>query len=230
MVFSSLLALAFAALPALAQTDFSSAHNVTAIGGTWSSGSQQVVTGSGFANPATLSFTYPNVTGVSFAFSEDGWYETARYRFVSNGSSPNCITGVVLWHHGSYTFNDNGSITLNPLADGFQQVQDPCAAESNFIQQYNTTEIYQLWSITEDTNGPLLRLYDSGSAPLAPMSQVYSTPNILPQKLLNNGTEATITGTSSSLFVSSASRQWAPAELVSLASSVFAVGVASLLL
>ena len=43
----SAVAVALAALsPALAQTDFSSAHNVTSIAGTWSSGSKQVVTGS----------------------------------------------------------------------------------------------------------------------------------------------------------------------------------------
>ena len=41
-----LLTLALAAIPsAFAQTDFTAAHNITPITGTWSSGSKQVVTG-----------------------------------------------------------------------------------------------------------------------------------------------------------------------------------------
>ena len=85
MFLASIIAVALAAIPsALAQTDFTAAHNVTPISGTWSSGSRKVVTGSvsatqesrcrqeahclkGFANPANMTFTYPSVTGVSFA-------------------------------------------------------------------------------------------------------------------------------------------------------------------
>lgn len=37
--------------------------------GTWSSGSQHVVTGPGFANPVNMSFTYPSTTGISYSFT-----------------------------------------------------------------------------------------------------------------------------------------------------------------
>lgn len=46
MFFTPIIAVALAALPsALAQADYSAAHNVTPISGTWSSGSKKVVTG-----------------------------------------------------------------------------------------------------------------------------------------------------------------------------------------
>lgn len=64
---------------------YNSIHNVTTIYGTWSSGSQNVVTGyvslslvcmlcarltsfmQGFAQPANMSFTYPKTTGMSYS-------------------------------------------------------------------------------------------------------------------------------------------------------------------
>ena len=46
MFIPTVLALAFAAIPSALAQDFSAAHNVTPISGTWSSGSKKVVTGS----------------------------------------------------------------------------------------------------------------------------------------------------------------------------------------
>jgi hypothetical protein len=171
------------------QIVYDSIHNATGIGGTWSSGAQNVMTGPGFANPANLSFTYPATTGVSYSFTNDGFYEISRYRFTSNGSQPTCITGVVVWVHGTYTLNPNGSISMVPLGDGYQQVQDPCAAVSNFIQPYNDTEYYVSWRIYEDPNtGFHLHLFQFDGSPLAYMYQVSKTPNMLPTQLLRNVT------------------------------------------
>lgn len=133
----------------------------------------------------------------------------------------------MLWHHGHYVFNDNGSITLQPLTDGYQQVQDPCAAETNFIQQYDTQELYTHWNIFTDTDGPKMYLYDSGGAPLAPLFQVYSTANILPEELLRNST--TTVSDSTLIALNSGVHHWGPADTISLLSGVFALGVASLL-
>ena len=61
----SAVAVALAALsPALAQTDFSSAHNVTSIAGTWSSGSKQVVTGSVSALVVDQVLAYSSFVGI----------------------------------------------------------------------------------------------------------------------------------------------------------------------
>jgi hypothetical protein len=168
-------------------------HNKTSLTGTWSSGSKAVVTGSGFANPANMSFTYPKVTGISFSFTDDNHYEVARYRFNSNASEPNCITGVVLWAHGKVTFNSNdGSLVLTPLGDGYQQIQDPCAAVSNFVEIYNETETMKDWRIYQDpTDGFKLHLFQFDGAPLAPMFQVSTNPIMLPTRLLRNVTQPT---------------------------------------
>lgn len=174
-----------------AQIVYDSIHNVTSLQGTWSSGSQHVLTGPGFANPANVSFIYPKTTGLSYSFTNDGFYEISRYRFTSNGSDPTCITGVVLWVHGTYVLEPNGSIITTPFGDGYQQVQDPCAAVSNFIQFYNDTEYYQSWRIFLDPNtGPHLNLYQFDGSPLPPMFLISTTPNMLPTRPLRNVTAA----------------------------------------
>jgi Chaperone for protein-folding within the ER, fungal len=108
---------------------------------------------------------------------------------VFPGSQPTCITGIINWVHGTYALNSNGSITMTPMGDGYQQIQDPCAAVSNFIENYNDTELYQEWRIFIDaTFGPKLHLFQFDGFPLAPQFQVSTTPNMLPTQLLRNVT------------------------------------------
>ena len=108
-------------------------------------------------------------------------------RFQSNGSQPNCIVGVVLWQHGKYQFLSNGSIVANPIPiDGRMQVQDPCAAKSNVIMQFNTSVLFQSWSIFQDVQrGPKLQLYRFDGAPLHPMYRIADPPNMLPTQTLS---------------------------------------------
>jgi len=180
---------------------YDSAHNATPIIGTWSSGSQHVVTGPGFANPAQETFNYPNTTGVGYSFSDDGWYEIARYRFASNASEPNCIIGTVVWAHGNYELVPNGSIILTPVGDGYQQVQAPCAATSNFIQNYNFTELFLSWQIFMDTTfGPKLHLFQFDGSPVAPLFRLSDEPNMLPKRPLRNVTAGVVTTTSDGLI------------------------------
>ncbi|KAJ3735498.1 chaperone for protein-folding within the ER, fungal-domain-containing protein [Lentinula guzmanii] len=192
--FTFALAFLLATVPICVHAD------ISVIVGSWSSGSMNVQTGSGFANPAQTSFTYPNTSGISYSFSSqdsttegDPWYEIARYRFTSNGSQPNCITAVMNWVHGTYAQADNGSIILTPNGDGYQQIQDPCAAVSNFIENYNDTELLAngYYTFTDPTLGLALQLYAFDGSPLAPMYQVSSTPNMLPTQQLRNVTVAT---------------------------------------
>ncbi len=91
------------------------------------------------------------------------------------------------WVHGTYTQNDNGSLTMHPFGDGFQQIQAPCAAVSNFMENYNLTELYQGWAVNADPiDGPLLQLYQFDGSPLAPMFLVSTSPNMLPTQALRN--------------------------------------------
>ncbi|KAM6494254.1 Chaperone for protein-folding within the ER, fungal domain containing protein [Amanita muscaria] len=188
MIFTHLLVLTLA--PVLIAQDLTSDHNTTSLTGTWSSGSKAVLTGSGFANPVKQTFNYPPTTGISFSFTDDFFYEIARYRFNSNGSEPTCITGVMNWVHGTYILQPNGSITMTPTgSDGYQQIQDPCGAISNFIEPYNDTELYQQWRIyTDPQQGFKLHLFQFDGSPLAPQFLVSPTPNMLPTGLIRNTT------------------------------------------
>jgi hypothetical protein len=70
--------------------------------------------------------------------TDDGFFEEAQYRYNSNPADPRCITAFILWQHGRYSLNNNGSLTLYPFsADGRIQVQDPCAAVTNLITYYD---------------------------------------------------------------------------------------------
>ncbi|KIY52449.1 hypothetical protein FISHEDRAFT_24639, partial [Fistulina hepatica ATCC 64428] len=185
------LVLAFLAPAAVAQdVVYGKEHNATTLWGTWSSGSGAVLTGSGFAIPSNETFIYPNNTGISYSFTDDGYYEISRFRFVSNASYPSCITGTMIWVHGKYDFVTNGSIILYPVfSDGYQQVQDRCAADSNFMQDYNYTELIDHWLIGEDaTKGYYLQLYTYDGSALAPQYQVSTTPIMLPTYRLRNST------------------------------------------
>ncbi|KAF8657327.1 hypothetical protein AX16_002249 [Volvariella volvacea WC 439] len=199
MILSSILGLVLVALAPFthAQLDpdevivYDAIHNATPIVGTWSSGSRAVSTGSGFANPARMSFTYPLNTGISYSFDEEGNYEIARYRFIGNGSHPTCIVGVISWVHGTYELLFNGSIVMTPFGDGYQQVQDPCAAVSNLIEPFNFTEFYTNWRIFMDpVQGAKLHLFQYDGAPLAPQYRISETPNMLPTRLLRNVSRA----------------------------------------
>jgi len=186
---------------ALAQDPFGPAHNTTPITGTWSSGTQQVVPGEGFANPAAETFFYPRTAGVGYSFSDDGWYELARFRFVANGSQPDCITSTVVWAHGLYDLLDNGSIILTPAGDGYQQVQARCnQANSNFIQNYNETELMASWRIfTDVTFGPKLHMWDASNTAVAPLFRLSDQPNMLPKMKLRNNETTVVTTTQAGL-------------------------------
>ncbi|KAH8829798.1 ROT1 protein [Flagelloscypha sp. PMI_526] len=180
-------------------TTFGPGGNVSSLEGLWSSGSGAVLTGDGFANPMNRSFTYPDTAGVAVSFTNDGWFELSRYRFISNGSEPTCIKGVIGWLHGEYKTFPNGSLHLYPLEDGFQQIQDPCAAVSNFIENYNGTEYYTAWQVYQDTSkGLTARLYQFDGQPYPPMQQRSATPNMLPKQKLANATSTASNGGSGS--------------------------------
>jgi len=197
-----------------------------------------VVTGSGFATPAQESFTYPPTTGMSYSFTADGFYEIARYRMTSNGTVPNCITGVMNWSHGTYVLASNGSIVMTPFGDGYQQIQDPCAAISNFIENYNYTELYVLWNIYQDSvKGYTLQLYQFDGSPLPPQYLVSTSPNMLPTQPLRNVTAAT-TSTTAKRDVQDAAvananaggRRWEATSLTALLAVISGLALASLLL
>ncbi|GFZ48587.1 Protein rot1 [Saitozyma sp. JCM 24511] len=171
---------------ARAQGDLSATNNVTGLAGTWSS-NPSVSTGGDFCIPAEMKFNYPNNTGISYSFTDTGFFEEAQYRYTANASNPSCIQATIFWQHGKFGLNDNGSITLYPFSsDGRIQVQDPCAATTNIITYYNQQTLYADWGITIDQSTGnyrlLLNRFDGAKMPY--MFLTARPPNMMPTQVL----------------------------------------------
>lgn len=80
-----------------------------------------------------------------------------------------------------------------PFGDGYQQVQDTCAAVSPVIDFFNTTELYLSWNTVQDaTDGMLLNLQSFDGTPVPRLYLVSTEPNMLPtQSLTNSSVELT---------------------------------------
>ncbi|KAK8853097.1 hypothetical protein IAR55_003798 [Kwoniella newhampshirensis] len=189
MLASALTTFTFALLASpsvFAQGDLSAANNLTDLEGTWSS-NPAVSTGGDFCIPAEMKFNYPANTGISYSFTNDGFFEEAQYRYTANASNPSCITAFILWQHGTYTLNDNGSLTLHPFGpDGRIQVQDPCAATTNIITYYNQQTMFADWGIVVDTTSGnyQLNLNRFDGAKLPYMYLTAKPPNMMPTQIL----------------------------------------------
>jgi hypothetical protein len=70
--------------------------------------------------------------------------------------------------------------------DGRIQIQDPCAAQSNVILQFNTTLLFSSWRIFSDPQrGPKLQLYAFDGSPMSPMFLKATPPNMMPTQTLS---------------------------------------------
>ncbi|KAH7103097.1 chaperone for protein-folding within the ER, fungal-domain-containing protein [Auriculariales sp. MPI-PUGE-AT-0066] len=143
-------------------------HNTTVLTGTWSSGFGMVETGMDFCDVEKKTFNVGKVAGISYSFTEDGFWEQAEFRFESNPAKPSCPTAKILFQHGTFTFETDGSLILTPfIEDGLVQVQNPCSAHSSSIQQFNATILISQWRIFTDpiTNAAHLHLFRFDGAP-----------------------------------------------------------------
>jgi len=155
----SALYLALSALPLSRSPSHLAAaqSNLTSLAGTWSSGSGAVVTGPGFADPMNNNrpFIYPSNTGIAYSFTDDGYFETAWYRFQANASKPACPTAMLYWQHGTYTVNSNGSLSMNPAPfreDGRIQTENPCTPQTAVLAEYAEFEMWDRWEIKIDSH------------------------------------------------------------------------------
>lgn len=108
----------------------------------------------------------------------------------TTGTDPRCIIGVIQWQHGQYRTLANGSLVLVPFAeDGRQQIQNPCAAQSNVLRQFNQTTLFDSWRIFVDPQGnDKLHLFRFDGFPFPPEFRVSDTPTMLPTTTLTNTT------------------------------------------
>ncbi|KAK6337725.1 Reversal of tor2 lethality [Orbilia brochopaga] len=164
------------------------AANVTSLEGTWTSKSDTVVTGPDIYDPIGERLIEPRLPGTAFSFTADGHFEEAIYNVVGNPTTPGCPTAIIIWQHGKYTLNKNGSLTLFPFeSDGRKLWSDPCKQSKSVYTRYNQTELYRSWDIVlDDYRGQYrLNLYKFDGAPMNPLYLTYKPPQMLPTTTLN---------------------------------------------
>ncbi|KAJ5193825.1 Chaperone endoplasmic reticulum protein-folding [Penicillium cf. griseofulvum] len=162
--------------------------NANDLFGTWTTKSRDVFTGPGFYDPLNDKLIEPNLTGISYSFDDDGNYESAYYRAISNPTDPSCPGGIMQWQHGSYTVFGNGTLILTPIAvDGRQLLSDPCRKQSGHYTRYNTTEEFKEVTVEIDKFNRIKRLdlTRADGSTVNPMFLAYQPPKMLPTTTLN---------------------------------------------
>lgn len=170
--------------------DYGPWSNKSSLVGTWSTKSQMVLTGPDFYDPVDELLIEPALPGISYSFTEDGFWEEAIYQVTSNGSMPTCATGSLIFQHGTYELADNGTLTLYPFeVDGRQLLSDPCgySKDSSLYSRYNQTEVFSKFQVYVDLYYGRYRLdlYQFDGSPMPPMYLVYRPPNMLPTITMN---------------------------------------------
>ncbi|KAL6717171.1 Reversal of tor2 lethality [Lecanora helva] len=156
--------------------------------GTWTTKSRKVVTGPGFYDPVNEKMFEPPLTGFSYSFTDDGYFEEAYYRAISNPTNPECPQGIIQWQHGKYQKNANGSLSLFPFeVDGRQLLSDPCSYHNSVFTRYKQFELFKDYQVLTDPYSKALRLnlFGFDGAPLNPMYLAYKPPQMLPTQTLN---------------------------------------------
>ncbi|CEH12740.1 Chaperone, endoplasmic reticulum protein-folding, fungi [Ceraceosorus bombacis] len=158
--------------------------------GTWSSGSGGVSTGLGFFNPGNNSFILPKTSGQSYSFTQDGFWEQALYLFSPTAKDPKCKQAQLIWQHGSFRQNGNGSLTLTPFeGDGRQLIQSGCTHTSESIVAYDQAEYMQGFNIRLDmhygSGAYYLQMFEFDGTPKPWLWQTYNPPQMLPTQQLH---------------------------------------------
>lgn len=168
--------------------------------GTWSSKSNTVFTGPGFYDPVDELLIEPALPGISYSFTEDGFYEEATYQVTSNATNHSCPVAVMIYQHGTYETPSNGSLELNPFeVDGRQLLSQPCVDNGvSTYSRYNQSELFRNYELSIDQyHGRYkLQLYAWDGTKQQPLYLAYRPPMMLPTETLNPTEAALATGTS----------------------------------
>ncbi|QLQ81348.1 hypothetical protein HG537_0F01090 [Torulaspora globosa] len=165
------------------------ASDKSSLAGTWSSKSNQVFTGPGFYDPVDELLIEPSLPGISYSFTEDGFFEQASYQVSGNPRNPACPVAALTFQHGEYELQDNGTLVLHPIeVDGRQLVSDPCNDKGvSTYSRYNQTVTFKSFNVQiDDYHGIYrLQLYQFDGSPMQPLYLAYRPPMMLPTETLN---------------------------------------------
>ncbi|EGC41526.1 conserved hypothetical protein [Histoplasma capsulatum var. duboisii H88] len=156
--------------------------------GTWTTKSMKVFTGSAFYDPIKDRLKEPSLTGISYSFTADGFYEEAYFRAVSNPTTPECPSGIMQFQHGTYRVEPNGSMILTPFdSDGRQLISNRCAGKYAEYTRYTQKEVFQRYEILIDPYNRVERLnmFQFDGSPLNPMYLALRQPQMHPTHTLN---------------------------------------------
>ncbi|KAG5518867.1 hypothetical protein PMAC_002398 [Pneumocystis sp. 'macacae'] len=151
--------------------------------GTWTSKSWTVFTGPSFYDPVVDKMFPPKLTGISYSFTDDGYFEESLYRVSSNPTVPECSISVMQWQHGTFQKLDNGSLLLNPFPnDGRQILSNPCLGMTSRYTRFSVRELIIKYDVTIDQyyKGYKLQLYQFDGTPVQPLYLAYFPPQMLP--------------------------------------------------
>lgn len=167
--------------------------------GTWSSKSNTVFTGPGFFDPANELLIEPDLPGISYSFTADGYYEEALYRVTANPVQHECPTAVLIYQHGKYELLANGSLVLSPLAvDGRQLLSDPCGSgNASVYTRYVQPTFFKTYQVmVSPYHGRyMIQIYQFDGSPMQPLYLAYKPPLMLPTLALNPTDAASETST-----------------------------------
>ncbi|CCC70012.1 hypothetical protein NCAS_0D04310 [Naumovozyma castellii] len=165
------------------------ASDESSLYGTWSSKSNQVFTGPGFYDPVDELLIEPSLPGLSYSFTEDGWFEEATYQVAGNPKDPTCPEASLIFQHGTYEILSNGTLILTPIAvDGRQLYSNPCDDKGvSTYTRYNQTELFKSFVVEVDAYHGVykLQLYQHDGSPMQPLYLAYKPPMMLPTQTLN---------------------------------------------
>lgn len=156
--------------------------------GTWMSYSKSVVTGPEFYDPIDELIYEPALPGICYSFDDNGNWEQAIYQVLPNPIRPEASTATILWQHGKYKENKDGSLTLKPYeSDGRKLFSDPINHEESIYMRYNEVEKIDHYVIEFDhyQNRYKLQLYAFDGSKKQPLWLEFKPPKMLPTQVLN---------------------------------------------
>lgn len=191
----------FSLVSSFLHANLASADTEGSIVGTWSTKSNAVFTGPGFYDPVDELLIEPALPGISYSFTDDGFWEEAIYQVTPNPKNHSCPAAVLIYQHGTYKQGSSGSLTLTPFnIDGRQLLSEPCKDDGvSSYTRYQQQESFKGYAVYIDPYHGRWRLdlTKSDGSIMQPLYLAYRPPQMLPTITMNPTADAKATTASS---------------------------------